>query len=371
MIAIIGAGPAGLAVAHALRRRGLAARIFEAGPRVAEALRALDPDLPLVSPPALSWPHLPWPAGPHTFGGLVQALEGWAQGLEITFDFKVLGVDAHNGGFRIRGELASAAEKVSESGGLPRLSAAEAGLSAGSLCFATARRDADLEATAVVCCTGLLSHPRLPPGIGPTSIPWWHTRDVRPHHIKGRQHLLVVGGGVSAGETLATWLATAQPTDRATLALHSPLRTLPRSMVGLDTHYLAWLPEHLPARVGRWRLGLRTEPLLDPIAQRALRRGRIEKASGFKGLEGEVVNLEDGTTLTPDAVVFATGYHHPTPVDDLLTFDADGWPILRRCEARPGLYLVGVRYARTLASPFLRGIQRDAEYVVRHLRRAA
>ena len=37
---------------------------------------------------------------------------------------------------------ASAAEKKSESGGLPRLSAAEAGFSARSLCFATASSDA-------------------------------------------------------------------------------------------------------------------------------------------------------------------------------------------------------------------------------------
>lgn len=331
MIAILGAGPAGLAVAHALRRRGVPARIYEAGSQVAAGLRTLDPDLPLVSPPGLSWPHLPWPPGRRTFGGLVQALEAWSSELDIVFDFKVLDVEQVEAGYRLRGPSGV------------------------------------VEAAAVVGCTGIVSQPRLPPGLGPTAIPWWHTRDVRPHHVQGRRDLLVVGGGVSAGEVLATWLGTAAPTDRAALALRSPLRTAPHHLLGLDTHYLAWLPEHLPARLGERRLGLRTEPLLDAVAQRALRRGRIEKVSGFQRLEGEEVTLADGSVRRPDAVIFATGYHHTTPVDPLLRFDVDGWPVLRRCEARPGLYVVGMRFARSLASPFLRGIGRDAEYVARQL----
>jgi len=34
------------------------------------------------------------------------------------------------------------------------------------------------------------------------------------------------------------------------------------------------------------------------------------------------------------------------------------------------LYLLGLRFGRTFASPFLRGIARDAEYVARRIARA-
>jgi hypothetical protein len=54
-----------------------------------------------------------------------------------------------------RGDEASAAEKGSESGGLPRLSAAEADLAARSLCFATAHSEA-------TCLVDILHHDPLP-----------------------------------------------------------------------------------------------------------------------------------------------------------------------------------------------------------------
>lgn len=335
-VAILGAGPAGLAVAHALRTRGVAAQVFEAGPAPLHALRHLDPALHLVSPRALSGlPGLRWPRAPGylTFGALVEGLTAWAKDLPITCDFKVMQVDACAGGYRLH-----TATGV-------------------------------VEARVVVCCTGVLAQPSLPAGIGPSPTPWWHARDVRPADIQGRRDLLVVGGGVSAGEVLALWLKTAEPGDRARLALRSPLKMLPHHVLGLDTHYLAWLPEHLPARVGRWRFGLRHEPLLEVTAQRAIRAGRVEKVSGFAALGPDGVRLMDGSTCTPDAVVFATGYTHTTPVDALLSFDADGWPILRRSQARPGLFVVGMRFGHTLASPFLRGISRDARAVARRVAR--
>ncbi|MEZ4464075.1 MAG: NAD(P)-binding domain-containing protein [bacterium] len=233
--------------------------------------------------------------------------------------------------------------------------------------FALATSQGEVQARIVVACVGIVSQPALPPDPGPTPIPWWHARDVRAADVQGRRALLVVGGGVSAGEILALWLAQAAPTDQAWLALRGPLRTAPHRVLGLNTHYLAWPFEFLPGRVGGRRLGLAHEPLLDRDAQRAIRRGRVEKVSGFKAFEGGGVRLADGRVCTPDAVVFATGYHHRTPVDDLLRFDPDGWPILRRCAAAPDLYVLGMRYGGSLASPFLRGIARDARSVARRI----
>ena len=53
-VVIIGAGPAGLAAAACLKRRGVASTLLERGPQAAAALRKVDPDMALFSPARLS-----------------------------------------------------------------------------------------------------------------------------------------------------------------------------------------------------------------------------------------------------------------------------------------------------------------------------
>jgi hypothetical protein len=70
--------------------------------------------------------------------------------------------------------------------------------------------------------------------------------------------------------------------------------------------------------------------------------------------------------------VFATGFRHDTRhLGDLIERDAAEWPIVRRNESvrTPGVFVLGARYARNLASPFLRGIANDAEYVAARIAR--
>ena len=51
--------------------------------------------------------------------------------------------------------------------------------------------------------------------------------------------------------------------------------------------------------------------------------------------------------------------------------DAGGWPVAHRCRSprEPRLAFVGARFARTFASPYIRGIARDAAYVARRIAR--
>lgn len=86
--------------------------------------------------------------------------------------------------------------------------------------------------------------------------------------------------------------------------------------------------------------------------------------------EGDSVVLTDSRRLQPDLVVFATGFRYETQqLDALLEFDPDGRPCVRNCESTRarGLYLLGYRFGRTFASPYLRGIARDAEYVANRI----
>jgi hypothetical protein len=45
--------------------------------------------------------------------------------------------------------------------------------------------------------------------------------------------------------------------------------------------------------------------------------------------------------------------------------------VVKNCESTrvPGVFLLGYRFGRTFASPYLRGIARDAEYVAERIAR--
>ena len=89
---------------------------------------------------------------------------------------------------------------------------------------------------------------------------------------------------------------------------------------------------------------------------------------------GDRVALANGEALDPDLIVFATGFAYATPhLGPLFRWPAGGRPRVRGCESldAPGLFLLGLHFGRTFASPFLRGIARDADYVARRIARRA
>jgi putative flavoprotein involved in K+ transport len=232
-----------------------------------------------------------------------------------------------------------------------------------------------LSASHVVSATGIVSAPKLPEDLDPAKIavPWMHSLDVRAAHVAAARRLLVVGGGASAADVLASWLRVRRPGDEAWISLRSPLRAIPQYLLGLDVHYLSWLPEHLPGRpFGPWFLS--RDAMFGLEVPHAIRGGVIQRVPGVAAYGQDAVTLRDGRALRPDLLVLATGFRHVTAhLGDLVERDADGWPIARRCQSTrtPGLYLLGARFARTLASPYIRGIARDAAFVARRIARDA
>jgi len=341
-VAIIGAGPAGLAVAAGLARRKVAYTLLERGAQAAAAARAIDPDMALFSPTRLSklrgMELVPAGRTP-TFGELVAALERFraAHAIEVVTDQIVTSVDRAPSGFVVRTAAGAA-----------------------------------FEATHVINATGIAGAPRFPDDVDRAAlrIPWMHSREVRRAHVAGSRRLLVVGAGASAAEVLAHWLAVRRPDDRAWIAARSGIRAMPSSLLGIDLHYWVWLFEHLPGRP--------FGPVLSPKDAmwgkeilRAIKRGAIEAVEVAR-YDAISVALAGGSMIEPDLIVFATGFYHDTRhLGDLVERDAGDWPIARRCESRrtPGVYVLGSRYARNLASPYLRGIARDAELVAETIAR--
>lgn len=348
-VVIIGAGPAGLAAAVCLTRRNVAYTLLEKGASPADALRQVDPEMVLLSPTELSLlPGMERPAGGAqylSFRALVAALERYREryGVELRTNAKVVNVARDGRGFAVRYRQADGNERT-------------------------------LRASHVVNATGIASHPRLPEEFDP-SVPtfrWMHSLDARAADVAGARRLLVVGGGPSAVEVLERWLEVRDAQARAWLSLRSPMLAVPHRILSLDVHYFVWLPEQLPARLFGWRAGRLHEPMTGLAVARAVRRGLVTRAPGVRRYEPDAVTFTNGERIRPDLVVFATGFRYATEhLGGLLASDPDGRPVVRDCESTraPGLYLLGFRFGRTFASPYLRGIARDAEFVAARIAR--
>jgi putative flavoprotein involved in K+ transport len=232
-----------------------------------------------------------------------------------------------------------------------------------------------LDATHVVNATGIISHPQLPESFRPDgcSFRWLHSLNTRAADLEESRSLLVVGGGASAAEVLERWLEVRGSEDKAWLSVRSSLRVFPHWICGIDIHYFVWLPEQLPVRLLGWRSGRLHEPMTGLAVSRAIRKKLITRLPGATRYEGDTVMLTDGRRVQPDLVVFATGFRYETQhLNGLLELDPDGRSVVRNCESTRarGLYLLGYRFGRTFASPYLRGIARDAQYVAGRIARS-
>ena len=346
-VVIIGAGPAGLAAAVCLARRGVRYTLLEQGSNVSSALRRVDPDMVLLSPTGLSL--LPGmrrrPEDPEylPFRSLVAALERYRdeQGVAVVSDATVVSVARAGPGFAVRYRGGDGAEHL-------------------------------VEGSHVVNATGIISHPRLPTDFEPgrCSFRWTHSLDARADDLKAARSLLVVGGGASAAEVLERWLEVRTKEARAWLSLRSHLWAVPHWLCGIDIHYFVWLPEQLPTRLLGWRAGRFHEPMTGLAVPRAIMRGLIKRVPGVKSYQGDAVTFRGGETLRPDLVVFSTGFRYASEhLGRLVDYDPDGRPLVTNCESTRarGLYLLGFRFGRTFASPYLRGIARDARYVAERI----
>ena len=321
---VIGGGPGGLSVAYALRARGLRAVVLEKSDRVGASWRRHYDRLRLHTTRRLSaLPGLPMP---RRFGrwvtrdDVVRYLEKYAEHHDLEI---VTGVE------------------------VSRVEPAPDG--SGWLLRATGGRE--LTGAAVVVATGHNHTPR---------IPRWPGRDV-----------LVVGVG-NTGAEIAVDLVEGGA-SRVRLAVRTVPHIVRRSTAGWAAQFTSILVRRLPVRLvdrlarpmaklsvpdlaeqglPRPDSGLYSRvregaiPVLDVGLIDAVRKGRIEIVAAVDGFEGEKVVLADGTRVSPDVVVAATGYVRALEalVGHLGVLDERGRPVVqgRRTPAdAPGLYFTG------------------------------
>ncbi|MBG0831381.1 NAD(P)/FAD-dependent oxidoreductase [Planomonospora sp. ID67723] len=340
-VAVIGAGQSGLAAAHALRGAGLRPLVLEAGLRAAGSWPAYYDSLTLFSPARYSaLPGLAFDGDPDRYphrDEVTAYLERYAARLdaEIRTGARVRQVRADGGGFTV--ELADGTA---------------------------------LPAPAVIAASGSFGNPYLPalPGREGFTGEILHAAAYRaPAPYAGRR-IVVVGAGNSAVQ-IAHDLAD---TATVTLATRAPIRFVDQRPLGRDLHF--WFTvtglDRLPARLVGSPPGV---PVLDDGRyRRALASGRMERKEMFTGFADEGVVWADGSREHVDVVIFATGYRPHLPyLDGLDALDETGRPRQRGglSVSRPGLAFLGLEWQRSPSSNTLRGVGRDAAYLVRHLSR--
>ncbi|MCD2465181.1 NAD(P)/FAD-dependent oxidoreductase [Streptomyces sp. MBT42] len=366
---VIGAGPGGLAVAAALRARGVRAVVLEKSDAVGASWRAHYDRLRLHTTRRLS--ALPGLAMPRSFGrwvaraDVVRYLEKYAEKHELEI---VTGVEV----FRV--ERAGADWVLHATGG---------------------RR---LTGRAVVVATGYNHTPRLPdwPGRDAYKGRLDHARAYRNPEPYAGKDVLVVGIG-NTGAEIAADLADSGAA-RVRLAVRTVPHIVKRTTAGWPAQRSGILVRRLPtalvdrlgalaARVGtpdlseyglpRPEKGLATRqregaiPVQDVGLIDAVRAGKVEVVAAVEAFEGEEVVLADGTRIAPDAVIAATGYRRALEplVGHLDVLDGRGHPVVHgaRCPREaPGLYFTG--FTNPISGMF-RELAIDAEKIARRIAR--
>lgn len=228
----------------------------------------------------------------------------------------------------------------------------------------------EFTAGAVVAATGDYGTPFAPdlPGRADFGGQVLHAADYRSSGAFAGQRVVVVGGGNSAIQIAAELGAVAG----TTLAARRPIGWAPQRPLGRDLHW--WL-KHTRLDIAPIRRLLAKVPVSvidDGHYRAALDQHGVDRREMFHRLTADGVRWADGTEEAVDAVVLATGYRLTFPyLTGSGALDAGGAPLHRRgvSTAVQGFGFVGMEFQRSFSSKTLRGVGRDAGYVLGRLSR--
>lgn len=330
---VIGAGPAGLAAAVLLARRGVAVRLLDRTGQPGGAYARIDPTMRMTSPARLTaLPGRPLAEVPpyFTVGEYLAYLQAYAASAPDIERAVVERVRAVGPGY----ELAIAGEGFD---------------------------DRTLACETVIVASGVYDFPVVPVLPGTPTVPvihaahWQTARDARP----GRR-VLVVGGATSAVEIAEHCARRGCVTTLAT----RQLALGPQTILGFDPANVV-MPLLAHVRPRRFCDGA-TVPAGDRGFAELRRRGALAVHREPVRIDGRTATLADGHVCEVDLVVLATGYRHEAPfLPADLARTRRGTVRCRRNESvsHRGVFVIGAPCARSAASQYLYGIARDAEAV--------
>jgi putative flavoprotein involved in K+ transport len=336
-VLVVGAGPAGLATAACLRRRGIDPLVVDSGGAVGDSWRGRYDRLHLHTPRIQSG--LPGRRIPRAAGRWVSR-DDYARYLE---------------------------DYAAQAGVRPRFGVRVARLDRDAVGWLATADRGPLRARQVVVATGYNGEPLMPawPGADTFAGELRHAggyTNAEPY--RGRR-VLVVGAG-NTGAEIAADLAESGAAQ-VWLSVRTPPNVIPRSLGPVPTTLLGisldFSPALLADPVNRLlqrrfvgdltptglpvsRQGVvaqaratGTTPTIDVGLVAALRAGLVHPVAAVVRFDGAEVVLADGSRLAPDAVVAATGYSRGLApvVGHLGVLDDRGRPLVRGRATVPGV----------------------------------
>ena len=342
---MIGGGPAGLATAAVLKKRGIPATVLEKSDNVAASWRRHYDRLHLHTVRWLS--HLPGYRFSREHGrwvsrdGVVRYLEGYVRhhGLDVRTGVEVRALERDD----------AAGEWVLDTPG------------------------GEWRARHVVVATGYNHTPVLPdwPGREEFESELIHGQDYRNAKPYRGRDVLVVGTG-NTGAEIAVDLAEGGA-GRVRIAVRTPPAVMLREANGLPSQVTGLMIRHLPLPVAdalarssaKMLVGDLTEyglppnprpitravredvvPILDVGLVDLVKQRRVEVVAGVASFEGRDVVLMDGSRIQPDAVIACAGYARGLePLVGKLGLLGDrGRPVVHGADTHPNaprLYFIG------------------------------
>jgi putative flavoprotein involved in K+ transport len=332
-VAVIGGGQAGLAIGCFLERQGRQFVIFDAAASIGAAWRTRWDSLVLFTPRRYdSLPGLPFPGDPEgypTRDEVVAYLEDYAE----TFKLPV--------------ELGSNVRSITKD----------------DETFLLDIDGRNVEARQVVVATGPFQTPRVPDFAGELApeVFQTHSQGYRAPGDVPEGSVLVVGGG-NTGYQIAGELSA---THNVCLAVGGRQKPLPQKVFGRDLFWWLVTTRLFKANIDS-RLGqkLSRRDTLIGSSPKALKQHGVMVKPRMTGASGRTVTFDDGSDLTVDAVIWATGFSFDHSWIKLPIFDHDGKTRHRRGVTDvPGLYFIGLPWQHTRGSALLGWVQDDAEYI--------
>jgi putative flavoprotein involved in K+ transport len=342
-VVVVGGGQAGLALGYFLARDGRRFKILEAADAPAAAWRKRWDSLKLFTPVRYdSLPGLAFPGDPASYPGrdeVVDYLTRYSEhfNLPVQLDSEVLAV------------------RAADDGG-----------------FVVELRDRAYAAGQVVIATGPFQTPRVPAIAEQLDegVVQMHSTDYRGPGDVPDGPVLVVGGG-NTGYQIAEELAASHAVH---LAVGSRQNPLPQRLLGRDLfRYLEagrFMRVTVQSRLGR-RLQYR-ETLIGSSPRAARRRHGIELRGRAVEASGTEIRFADGSALSPESVIWATGFALDHSFVQAPVFGEDGGVEHRRgVTAVPGLYFLGLPWQHTRGSALLGWVEDDARFIASAIAGAA